>query len=79
MRAYSLRTNLQYMAMIVTSPRRLVASFSDAPSIWYGAVPFLANTVVSVSGSLIVYATHRQQAVSPMPKLLPIPDDRYLL
>ena len=67
------------MGMVFARPRQLISSFLKESSVWYGIVPFVLYIVVCETGWLRAYATGYQQAVNPLPKLLPIPDDQYYL
>lgn len=76
---YSLKTNISYVGLFFSNPRRCISEFARNPSIWFGVVMFAAYMLVCEYGWLSAYASGYQQAISPMPKILPIPDDQYLL
>lgn len=76
---YSFRKNLSFMALAVSRPRQLLDEFRNETCFWYGAIPFIICSLANSSGALLAYVRDYQQPISPMPKLLPIPDTHYLL
>lgn len=67
------------MGMVFARPTRLISSFLKESSVWYAIVPFVLYIAACEAGWLSAFATGYQQAINPLPKLLPIADDQYYL
>ncbi len=76
---YSLPRNLRYLAMAYYRPGALVEEFARETSLLYGLVPF--GLKFFIVDELLYFQAYLANArtVSPLPKVLPIPDEGYYL
>ncbi len=77
--AYSFLQNLRYLAMIYFRPRALIESYAREKSLLYGIVPFALKVLLIDEPLYFLAYLDDARPVSPLPKVLPIPDAQYYL
>jgi hypothetical protein len=76
---YSFYKNIYFMVLVFKNPRLLIDRIVHESSYWYGIVPFIIYILACEAGWLSAYFTKSYQAINPLPKFFPIPDEKYLL
>ncbi len=77
--AYSFSRNLHYLAMAYYRPRSLVEEFVRETSLLYGLIPFAFKFIIVDELLYLQAYLVNARPVSPLPKVLPIPDEGYYL
>ncbi len=76
---YSFNKNLLYIAYVYYRPKFLMKEFQKHKKLFYGIITFLICITLSIISWITVYFFGNYQAINPLPKFLPIPDDYYIL
>lgn len=76
---YSFNKNLLYIAYVYYRPKFLMKEFQNHKKMLYGIITFLICITLGIIGWFTAFLYGDYQAINPLPKLLPIPDEQYIL